>query len=153
METIEGGEPVDVMRHLGKRHGYHSVVWRAGCWGNRGVRAVLDGAFQWISAHLAVDAVGGRFWQLMLAENAVQAAVGPQSQVKIFSDQSDLSLEYCDNPEAEDDCSMTIDGRPVRHIRLDCRVALMSEKRPRELVMAKTEVFNKVVEEEAPWFL
>lgn len=153
VETIEGGEPVDVMRHLGKRHGYHSVVWRAGCWGDRGVKAVLAGAFQWISAHLAVDAVGGRFWQLMLAENAVQAAVGPQSQVKIFSDQSDLSLEYCDNPAAEDDCSMTIDGRPVRHIRLDCRVALMDESRPRELVMSKTAVFNKVMEVEAPWFL
>jgi pyrimidine deaminase RibD-like protein len=153
VETIQGGEPVDVMRHLGKRHGYHSVVWRAGCWGDRGVRAVLDGAFQWISAHLAVDAVGGRFWQLMLAENAVQAAVGPTSKCRIFCDQNDLSLEYCDNDAADDDCSMTIDGRPVRHIRLDCRVALVDPDRPRELVMAKTAVFNKVVEEEAPWFL
>lgn len=77
VETIEGGEPIDVMTHLGERNGMHSCVWRAGCWGQRGVQAILAGAFQWVSAHLAVDAVGGRFWQLMIAENAVQAACGP----------------------------------------------------------------------------
>ena len=87
VEAIEGGEPIDVMKHLGKRCGLKTVVWRAGCWGDRGVRAILAGAFQWVSAHLAVDATGGRFWQKMIAENAVQAACGPERKVKIFADQ------------------------------------------------------------------
>jgi hypothetical protein len=154
VETIQGGEPVDVMRHLGDRSGYRIVVWRAGCWGDRGVRAILAGAFQWVSAHLAVDAVGGRFWQLMLAENAVQAACGPGSRVKVFADQRDLSLEYCDDPEVDSDCNLTVEGRPVRHVRLDCRVALVDEKRHREFVVGKTKkIDRKIIEEAAPWFL
>ena len=32
VEVIKGSEPIDVMTHLGKRSGYSSVVWRAGCW-------------------------------------------------------------------------------------------------------------------------
>ena len=83
VEVIKGSEPIDVMNHLGKRSGYHSVVWRAGCWyvlvlivanlfhhvvsfhffrfrGSRGVDAIMKGAFQRVSAHLAVDAVGGK---------------------------------------------------------------------------------------------
>jgi hypothetical protein len=180
VETIEGGEPVDVMRHLGKRNGIETVVWRAGCWGDRGVRAILDGAFQWgkpilsvwkiflvirsshynssapstVSAHLAVDATGGRFWQLMLAENAVQAACGPERKVKVFAEQEDISLEYCDTPDMDTDCSMMIDGRPVRHIRLDCRIALVDESRPREFRNLKVEKMTpKLLEESAPWFL
>ena len=87
VETLSGGEPIDVMNHLGERNGYTSVVWRAGCWGNRGVESILAGAFQWVSAHIAVDATGGKFWQLMLAERAVQGAVGPESKVKVFAGQ------------------------------------------------------------------
>ena len=45
-EIIKGAKPIDVMKHLGKCSGYSSVVWRAGCWGNRGVEAILTGAFQ-----------------------------------------------------------------------------------------------------------
>lgn len=154
VETIQGGEPVDVMKHLGDRNGYRIVVWRAGCWSDRGVRAILAGAFQWVSAHLAVDAVGGRFWQLMLAENAVQAACGPSSRVKVFADQQDLSLEYCDDPDVDSDCNLTVHGRPVRHIRLDCRIALVDENRHREFVVGKTKkIDRKIIEEEAPWFL
>lgn len=41
VETIEGGDPIHVMKHLGKRNGCRSVFWRAGCWGNRGVQAIL----------------------------------------------------------------------------------------------------------------
>jgi hypothetical protein len=74
VEVIKGCNPIDVMEHLGKRSGYNSVVWRAGCWGNSGVEAILAGAFQRVSAHLAVDAIGGKFWQLMLAERALQAS-------------------------------------------------------------------------------
>ena len=74
VEVIKGSNPIDVMEHLGKRSGYNSVVWRAGCWGNRGVEAILAGAFQRVSAHLAVDAIGGKFWQLMLAERALQVS-------------------------------------------------------------------------------
>jgi hypothetical protein len=95
VETIEGGEPVDVMKHLGKRTGLKTVVWRAGCWGDRGVNAILAGAFQWVSAHLAVDATGGRFWQKMIAENAVQGACGPERKVKIFADQEGTYANYC----------------------------------------------------------
>ena len=154
VETIEGGEPVDVMRHLVERNGLHTVVWRAGCWGERGVKAILEGAFQWVSAHLAVDAVGGKFWQLMLAEKCIQAACGPISKVKVFADQTDISLEYCDVPDVDSDCSMRIDGRPVRHIRLDCRVGLVDANRPREFIIAKTKKADrKTIEEQAPWFI
>lgn len=150
IETIEGGEPIHVMQHLGERHGHQSVVWRAGCWGERGVKAITEGAFQWVSAHLTVHASGGQFWQLMIAENAVQAACGPRSKVKIFADQEDMSLEYCDGT----DCTQTMDGRPVRHVRLDCRVALVDENRPREFVTVKMQRMNrKLLLEEAPWFL
>jgi hypothetical protein len=154
VETIEGGEPIDVMKYLGERHGLRSVVWRAGCWGQRGVRAILEGAFQWISAHLTVDAAGGRFWQLMLAENAVQAACGPEQKVKVFADQEDISLEYCDSDDSDGDCALTISGKQVRHVRLDCRVALVDDSRPREFVVAKTKrIDQKIIEIEAPWFL
>lgn len=153
VETLSGCEPVDVMNHLGKRNGYTSVVWRAGCWGNRGVQAILDGAFQWVSAHLAVDAKGGKFWQLMLAERAVQGACGPQSKVKVFAGAEDISLEYCDEPEADSDCALTVAGRPVRHVRLDCRIALVDPDRPREFVNAKTKALDREkLVKEAPWF-
>jgi pyrimidine deaminase RibD-like protein len=153
IEVIEGGEPIDVMKHLGERNGLHSVVWRAGCWGERGVKAIVEGAFQWVSAHLTVHASGGKFWQLMMAENAVQAACGPRSRVKVFADQEDMSLEYCDE-DVDNDCVLAIDGRPVRHVRLDCRVALVEEGRPREFMIAKTQKINrKILVEEAPWFL
>ena len=154
VETISGGDPIDVMKHLGARNGYQSCVWRAGCWGNRGVQSILAGAFQWVSAHLAVDAKGGKFWQLMLAERAVQAACGPESRVKVFAADEDISLEYCDEPEADSDCTLTVGGRPIRHVRLDCRVALVDETRSREFEQFKTKPFDrKFVEEEAPWFL
>jgi pyrimidine deaminase RibD-like protein len=67
VEAIEDGEPVDVLKHLGAESGLQNVVWRAGCWGERGVRAILAGAFQRVSAHVAVDAIGGKFWQVMIA--------------------------------------------------------------------------------------
>jgi hypothetical protein len=48
VEVLNGGEPIDVMNHLGKRNGYKTVVWRAGCWGSRGVNSIQSGAFQWV---------------------------------------------------------------------------------------------------------
>ncbi len=154
VETIEGGEPIDVMKYLGQRSGLYSVVWRAGCWGNRGVQSILAGAFQWISAHLGVQAAGGKFWQLMLAENCVQAACGPRSKVKVMAETDDISLEYCDNPNVDSDCTMNADGKPIRHVRLDCRVALVDENRPREFVSVKTaKLSREKLVEQAPWFL
>jgi len=154
VETLNGRDPIHVMEHLGKRNGYGSVVWRAGCWGQRGVQSILDGAFQSVSAHLAVDANGGKFWQQMLAERAVQGACGPESRVKVFCSNEDVSLEFCDSPSADRDCVLTKDGRPVRHVRLDCRVALMDKDRRREFVIAPTKRMDKkFIEEEAPWFL
>ena len=139
------------MNHLGRRHGYKAVAWRAGCWGERGVQSILNGAFQWISAHLAVDAQGGRFWQLMLAERAIQAACGSESQVKIFADQEDFSLEYCDSISADQDCTLMLNGNPIRHVRVDCRVAILDDNRPRELRVVKTvPMIKKFREEDAP---
>jgi len=152
VETLNGKDPIDVMEHLGRRNGYGSVVWRAGCWGQRGVQSILDGAFQSVSSHLAVDANGGRFWQQMLAERAVQGACGPESRVKVFCSDEDVSLEFCDSPNADGDCILTKDGRPVRHVRLDCRVALVEKDRLREFVIAPTKrIDQKFVEEKAPW--
>lgn len=49
---------------------------------------------------------------------------------------------------------MTVSGQPVRHVRLDCRVALIDPNRPREFVLDKTKPLDKkIIEEEAPWFL
>lgn len=153
VEVIKGREPVDVMNHLGKRSGCKSVVWRAGCWGQRGVQAILDGAFQWVSAHLAVDAVGGKFWQLMLAERAVQAACGVETKVRILAEQEDFSLEYCDEEDPDNDCELAVDGRPIRHVRLDCRVAVVNEARPRQIHFTKTAPMKDRLTNEAPWFL
>jgi hypothetical protein len=67
---------------------------------------------------------------------------------------TDISLEYCDQPEADSDCTLTVSGRPVRHVRLDCRVALVDADRPREFVLAKTKILDRnIIEESAPWFL
>ena len=153
-EMIEGGDPIDVMKHIGDRNGYTTVVWRAGCWGTHGSTAILEGAFQWISAHLAVDATGGKFWQLLLAENAIQGACGQPSKVKIFADQENLSLEYCDTPDADSDCTLLMAGRPVRHVRVDCRVALFDAERKRDFNRAKTTKMDQpTLGEQAPWFL
>ncbi|KAL3758171.1 hypothetical protein ACHAWU_004809 [Discostella pseudostelligera] len=153
VEVIKGCNPIDVMEHLGKRSGYNSVVWRAGCWGNSGVEAILAGAFQRVSAHLAVDAIGGKFWQLMLAERALQSACGPEREIKVFAEQDDISLEYCDRDGADKDCALLFDGRPVRHVRLDARVAVIDEIKRKKQTMAKTVPMKKFREEEAPWFL
>jgi hypothetical protein len=153
VETIKGGEPIDVMEHLGQRSGYTAVVWRAGCWGSRGVSSILNGAFQWVSAHLAVDAVGGKFWQLMLAERCIQAACGPESKVKVLTDDDDISIEYCD--KQDQDCVLRVDGRAIRHVRIDCRVAVVDANKKRTLVGWEntTPMDMKFKEEEAPWFL
>lgn len=151
VEVMRGREPIDVMNHLGRRNGYNSVVWRAGCWGQRGVEAIVAGAFQWISAHLAVDAAGGKFWQLMLAERAIQGACGSESRVKVLAEQEDISLEYCDEEDA--DCELTVNGKPIRHIRLDCRVLVEDPERKHEYIITKTAPVKEKLAETAPWFL
>jgi hypothetical protein len=67
-------------------------------------------------AHLAVDAIGGKFWHLMLAEQAVQAACDPERKIKIYADQVDIGLEYCDAAGVDQDCALTSDRRPVQHV-------------------------------------
>ncbi|KAL7491012.1 hypothetical protein ACHAWT_000500 [Skeletonema menzelii] len=153
VEVLKGSKPIDVMNHLGKRSGYHSVVWRAGCWGGRGVEAIQDGAFQRVSAHLAVDAIGGKFWQLMLAERALQSACGAEREIKVFAEADDINLEYCDREDADKDCNLLFDGRPVRHVRLDARVAVIDEIKRQEVRFVKTVPIKKFREEEAPWFM
>jgi len=153
VEMLKGSKPIDVMNHLGRRSGYDSVVWRAGCWGNRGVEAILDGAFQRISSHLAVDATGGKFWQLILAERAVQSACGPERKLKVFAEDDSINLEYCDREDVDDDCELLFDGRPVRHVRLDARVAVIDEIRAKEKLVTRTVPMKKSFHlEEAPWF-
>ena len=154
VESIKGGEPIDVMTHLGERSGYQSVVWRAGCWGERGVQSILKGAFQWVSAHLAVDAGGGKFWQLMLAERCVQGACGPDRKIKVLAEDEDISLEYCDSELADSDCILTVDGKQIRHVRLDCKIVLLDDTKKHELVKASVvPMKSQFTEEDAPWFL
>ena len=77
-------------------------------------------------------------------------------EINTFVDRrtTDISLEYCDEAGADNDCVLSVDGRAVRHVRLDCRVALVDPQRPREFVLAKTKSLDKKhIEEEAPWFL
>lgn len=122
--------------------------------GNRGVDAIMKGAFQRVSAHIAVDAIGGKFWQLMLAERALQSACGPERSIKVFAEQDDINLEYCDREDATADCSLLFDGRPVRHVRLDARVAVVSDIKRREIALKKSiPMKKKFHEEQAPWFL
>jgi hypothetical protein len=148
--------------------------------GNRGVDAIMKGAFQRVSAHIAVDAIGGKrraptiflsqpnlwlkstshalsigkFWQLMLAERALQSACGPERSIKVFAEQDDINLEYCDREDATADCALLLDGRPVRHVRLDARVAVVSDIKRREIALKKSVPMKKKFhEEQAPWFL
>lgn len=101
-----------------------------------------------------MDASGGKFWQQMLAERAIQGACGHESKVKVFAGAEDISMEYCDDPEASGDCVLSVSGKPVRHVRLDCRVALIDPNRPREFVLQPTaKLDRKIMELEAPWFL
>lgn len=96
VEVLKGSQPIDVMKHLGKRSGFNSVVWRAGCWGNRGVEAILAGAFQRVSAHLAVDAIGGKFWQLILAERALQVRSIIDININLhMCSQANVLSQYC----------------------------------------------------------
>ncbi len=87
----------------------------------------------------------------MLAERAVQAACGPESKVMILAQQEDFSLEYCD--EEDQDCVLTVDGRPIRHIRLDCRVIVRDPSRKSEYVLTKTAPWKEKLTTVAPWFL
>lgn len=152
IDSIEGKEPIDVMKHLGSMHGVHSVIWRAGCWGERGVRMILAGAFQRLSAHVTVPATGGQFWQMMVAENAVQSACGPRTKVKVFSSEKNMNLEHCD--KGDEDCVHMQNGHPIRYVRLDCRVSLMDDERAREFIEEKdAPVRENAMSEDGQWFL
>ena len=112
----------------------------------------MAGAFQWVSAHLAVDVVGGKFWHLMLAERSIQATCGSENKVKVsLAEQEDFSLEYCDDESG--DCEIKVNGRPIRHIRLDCRVLVIDEDRPINYVLTKTAPQKDKLTTEAPWFI
>ena len=74
IETVPGTRPIDVMKYLGTKNEYSLVVWRAGCWGERGVESIEAGAFQSISAHIAVGGDGGKFWQTIVAEQVRRRA-------------------------------------------------------------------------------
>eukprot|EP00588_Corethron_pennatum_P012762 CAMPEP_0194269342 /NCGR_PEP_ID=MMETSP0169-20130528/3526_1 /TAXON_ID=218684 /ORGANISM="Corethron pennatum, Strain L29A3" /LENGTH=731 /DNA_ID=CAMNT_0039010963 /DNA_START=26 /DNA_END=2221 /DNA_ORIENTATION=- len=155
VETIQESKPIDVMNFIGKRWGFEVAVWRAGCWGKVGVESIVNGAFQWISAHLSVDADGGRFWQLILAEQCVQAACGSKSEIQVVAEQDDLNLQYCDG--GDEDCELMVDDKFVRHVRIDCRIALVDEKRTGKIMSYTMEPMPKSFEKhqtlEGPWFL
>ena len=110
IEFVDGGDPIDVMRHLGTQ--FKSVVWRAGFWGEKGAKAIYGGAFQVVSAHVAV-ATADCLHELDRAKNTVQAACGKPSSVQILADEEDMSLQH-------ELGTAHVDGRPVRHVRVDC---------------------------------
>ena len=88
----------------------------------------------------------------MLAERAIQGACGSESRVKVFAEQDDINLEYCDDEDS--DCELTVNGKPIRHIRLDCRALVEDPDRVHEYVLTKTTPFTKEkLAETAPWFL
>jgi hypothetical protein len=130
VETLPGSRPIDVMTYLGSQNKYKLVVWRAGCWGARGVESIEAGAFQSISAHIAVGGDGGKFWQTIVAEQCVQGACGSRSKVEVKSD-GDISLEYCDDNDDDEGCIVTREGHYIRHVRLDCDIRLADDTVPR----------------------
>ena len=83
----------------------------------------------------------------------VQSACGREREIKVFAEQDDINLEYCDREGADKDCNLLFDGRPVRHVRLDAMVAVIDEIKRKERTLAKTVSVKKFHEEEAPWFL
>ena len=83
----------------------------------------------------------------------LKSACGPEREIKVFAEQDDINLEYCDMEGADKDCNLLFDGRPVRHVRLDARVAVIDEIKRKEKTLAKTVSLKKFQEEEAPWFI
>ncbi|GMH99660.1 hypothetical protein TrVE_jg333 [Triparma verrucosa] len=156
VETLSGGRPRDVMQYLGDKNSYELVVWRAGCWGERGVESIEAGAFQSISAHIAVDGKGGKFWQTIVAEQCVQGACGARSKIEVKSD-GDISLEYCDDNEEDEGCIVTREGHHVRHVRLDCDIRLADDVRFKAATRMNTKKMAKKFEGadkvEGPWFM
>ena len=125
------------------------VVWRAACWGQRGVDAVLSGAFPYIIAHMAVSAEGGIFWQTILAENALQAALGQRNKV-ICESSKDVDLQFCGEDTAGE-CS--IDSR---HCVLEADITIVDKTNRRARKVAKFRVQSDSFDtnfhtEEAPW--
>ena len=62
-------------------------------------------------------------------------------------------MEYCDREDADKDCNLVFDGMPVRHVRLDARVAVIDDIKRKEQRKTKTVSMKKFHQEEAPWFL
>jgi hypothetical protein len=163
VETLPSGRPVDIMKFLGDKSAYKLVVWRAGCWGEKGVESILSGAFQAISAHLSVPMSGGKFWQTICAEKALQSACGPKHMIDVRSE-ADVFLEYCDNDSDDAGCMAFIKGNAVRDVRLDCAVHLIDDKRDGAQVVKrmKTRTSTEIAKESGfvfktevpgPWFV
>ena len=171
VETLTASDPIDVMTYLGEKNGYRLAVWRAGCWRDRSVASIEAGAFQSIAAHMAVGASGGKFWQTLTAEKAVQAACGStQSRIEIRSE-GVVSLEFCNEEDEDESCMVTTKdpatGEAVRQVRIACDINLVNGDDAG--LMANSFVSNKSTrpssEEmgaymprlgkkvEAPWFL
>lgn len=112
-----------------------------------------------------------------------KSACGPEREIKVFAEQDDINLEYCDREDADKDwcvfavqslfcmqknrrfglittsclldrhSALLFDGRPVRHVRLDARVAVIDEIKRKQQTLAKTVSVKNYQKEEAPWFL
>ena len=89
----------------------------------------------------------------MLVELAAQAAGSPESSVLVMAKQKDISLEYCDENDADEECVLSVDRRAIRHVRLDCRAVLVNPERERVLKGPKTSKLGNVMLEEASWFI
>ena len=151
VESIKGTRPNDVMKHLGEVHKYRMVVWRAGCWGDRGIESIEDGAFQRIEAHIAVEAQGGPFWQSIVAESCVQGACG--NKVELRTSAEKMSIDYCDDLDDDSSCLVSRSGHQVRHVRIGCDILLPTDKvHLKQNKNVSIDKYEDAVSLESPWF-
>lgn len=101
VDTMDEGEPVDVLKHLGETSGHQFVVWRAS-----DETSLSPDTFQVVCAHMAVRVTGGTFWQTGTVENAVEGAC--KSPVEVLGKLEQIG-----------DIDQT---GLLRHVRLNCRV-------------------------------
>ena len=117
--------------------------------------AGIGAAFSFISAHIAVTSNGGVFWQTILAENALQAALGQRNKVSIESVGS-VTSQDCGNEDADSALSDECDLNSL-HVVLDANVKVIDQNDTKLKKVAKFKTmsnsFDKKVLEEAPWFI
>jgi hypothetical protein len=120
---------------------------------NSGSSCLQSELFRWVDIEHFFAPCATQTESCLSIPTAEKSACGPERQIKVFAEQDDINLEYCDREGADKDCALLFDGRPVRHVRLDARVAVIDEIKRKEQTLAKTVSMKKFQKEEAPWFL